>query len=437
MLRAEKKEDLRQDTEKFGSVGPLECLSCGSYQRSLNYGASFNQINMLSGDYLHYQGFQGQGMVIAVLDAGFYKVDSLPAFDSLRTNNQILGTYDFVQGNTSVYEDHNHGMNVLSTMGGYLDGQIIGTAPKASYWLLRSEDAAFEYLAEEDNWVAAAEFADSVGADIINSSLGYTTFDDPLENHTYNDMNGNTTIITKGANIAASKGILVVNSAGNSGSSSWNYIGAPADGDSVLAIGAVDVNSQHASFSSKGPSFDGRVKPNVAAQGQATIVASTSGGIQAGNGTSFSSPIMAGMAACLWQAHPSLTNMQIFNIILESAHLYSNPDTLLGFGIPDFALANLIASGVDIKTLDKEQFKDAFPNPFNNSFEFTFFSPVEQEIMVEIIDMTGRMIYKENKTIRKNDYYRLAMNGAGLSGGIYILNVTTAFNRYTQKLIKE
>lgn len=437
-LKTAKKEELAQPTEKFGWLAFSEKAACpDANQQALNYGLSFNQINMIVGDYLHDKGYKGEGMVIAVLDAGFYNVDTLPAFDSLWANNQILGTRDFVTGDATVFEDHPHGMNVLSIMGGYLEGQLIGTAPKASYWLLRSEDAAAEYITEEDNWVAAAEFADSVGADIINSSLGYTTFNDPSQNHTYTDMDGNTTIVTIGADYAASKGILVVNSAGNSGSSPWNYIGAPADGDSVLAVGAVDDNTAYASFSSKGPSYDGRVKPNVAAQGKATIVASTAGGIQSGSGTSFSSPVMAGMAACLWQAHPSHNNMQIFNAIQQSAHQYSDPDTLLGYGIPNFALASLISSGIDVEKLAEEQMLNAYPNPFNNSIEFIYFSPAKQDITIEIFDVAGRKVYDDIKSLRKNDYCLLKLDGLHtFRQGIYILSVSSTSGRFTQKLIK-
>ncbi|MEK6615465.1 MAG: S8 family serine peptidase, partial [Bacteroidota bacterium] len=239
---------------------------------SYNYGPSFNQINMIGGVCLHTQGFHGEGMVIAIMDAGFYKADSLSVFDSLRLNNQILGTWDFVDNDTMVYDVHPHGSYVLSTMGGNLPGMIVGTAPKANYYLLRTEQGATEYIIEEDNWVSAAEFADSAGADVFTTSLGYTDFDDSTQNHTYADMDGNTARISIATDMAVSKGIFAVCSAGNSGNSPWNFIGAPADADSVLAIGAVDSLGNYASFSSNGPTADGRVKPNVAAQGQAAVV---------------------------------------------------------------------------------------------------------------------------------------------------------------------
>ena len=258
-----------------------------------SYGPSYNQIHMLKGDSLHKMGYRGEGKVIAILDAGFYNVDTLRTFDSLIANNQILGTKDFVYPGNNVYKAYHHGMEVLSCIGGNIPGEIIGTAPKAKFWLLRSEDVNSENIIEEYNWVSAAEFADSVGADIINSSLGYTRFDDTLQNHTCFDMNGNSTPVTKGANLAFSKGMIVVNSAGNSGGNTWKCVSSPADGFNVLAIAAVDSNGLRASFSSTGEATH-RVKPNVAALGKDAVVSSINGTIIYASGTSFSSPIIAG-----------------------------------------------------------------------------------------------------------------------------------------------
>ena len=317
-----------------------------NFQKStdnLNYGESYNQINMLNGTELHNNGFQGQGMTIAVLDAGFYRVDDLEAFDSLWNNNQILGTRDIVLPGNDVCGswNHTHGMKVLSCIGGYLDGELIGTAPKANFYLIRTEDADAEYLMEEYFWAAGAEYADSLGVDIINSSLGYTTFDNPAENHQYTDLDGNTTVITIAADLAASKGILVVNSAGNSGADEWHYIGAPADADSILTVGAVDSWGDYASFSSVGPTADGRVKPEVVAQGESAIVASTEGGITYASGTSFSSPITAGMAACIWGANRGYSNMEIYQAIIQSSSIYNSPTDELGYGIPNYWQAHL------------------------------------------------------------------------------------------------
>ena len=263
----------------------------------LPYGNSFNQINMLGGVDLHDDGFLGNNIIIAVFDAGFTSVNTLPIFENLWTNNQILDMYDFVDNDSDVFGGSSHGTMVLSTMGGYMVDSLIGTAPLASYMLFRTEDSNSETLIEEDNWAAAAEYADSAGVDIINSSLGYTIlYDDSLNSHSYIDMDGNSTIITNAADLAASRGILVINSAGNSGNNDWHYIGAPADGDSVLAVGAVNSIGEIASFSSRGPSYDGRIKPNVCAQGVLAVVADLDSTIRVANGTSFSAPIISGLA---------------------------------------------------------------------------------------------------------------------------------------------
>ena len=324
--------------ESMSEIPVTEPIKGTTSGESYDYGSAFNQINMLNGIPLHDLGFDGEGMTIAVLDAGFINADILSAFDSLWLNNKILGYKDFADPlNPDIFGSHSHGTSVLSTMGANLPNQMVGTAPQASYWLLRCEYAPTEYIIEEINWASAAEFADSVGADIINSSLGYTLFDDPSQNHTYQDMDGNTAPGTKAADMAASKGILVVNSAGNDGSNSWTYIGAPADGDSVFSIGAVTASGNYASFSSIGPTYDGRIKPNVVAQGSgSTIISAYSGSVTTGSGTSFSSPITAGMVACLWQAHPDKKNTEIMAAIEQSATLADNPTAQLGYGIPDY-----------------------------------------------------------------------------------------------------
>ena len=343
-----------------------------------DYGDAYNQLEMLGGNRLHKKGYTGEGMTIAVIDAGFYKVDELAVFSDLQ--NQILSTYDFVDGNSNVYDDHTHGMMVLSTMGG--KGEMTGTAPEANYILLRTEDVFSENLIEEYMWVCAAEYADSAGADIINSSLGYTTFDDALQNHTYEDMDGETAPISIGAGIACSKGIIVVNSAGNSGNSIWHYIGAPADNVEVLTVGAVDENEEFASFSSYGPNADGAVKPNVVAQGKNTVIISSSDTVRTGNGTSFSSPITAGMVACLWGANPDKSIIEIKDAIYKSADRYLLPDTQFGYGIPDYFEAFM-------------SFFDDFDfEIFDNDFYFT--SNKEVEVNYAIYTIDGKYISKGN-----------------------------------------
>ena len=359
----------------------------------LEYGPSFNQINMLGGVDLHNLGFFGSDMTIAVFDAGFFGVQTLPIFQSLWDNNQIIDMYDFVDNDNDVFGGSTHGTMVLSTMAGDMADSLIGVAPEANYMLFRTEDSASETLIEEDNWAAAAEYADSVGVHIINSSLGYTIlYDDTLNSHSYTDMDGNSTIITVAADLAASKGILVVNSAGNSGNNDWYYIGAPADGDSVLAIGAVNNAGEIASFSSRGPSYDGRVKPNVCAQGVNTIVADMDSTIRVANGTSFSSPLIAGLSACLWGALESnsinLTSMEVFKLIEQSSHLFQNPNDSLGHGIPNFHEAYL--NGLDMISNENYLNLELFPNPVEN--KLIIYNDNALECNIDIFNVMGSCI---------------------------------------------
>lgn len=393
-------------------------------ERHIDYGDSEIQVKMLNLHYLHNLGYQGQNMVVAVLDAGFAGTDQIDAFADLRNEQRILGTYNFVDPGNTVYGFHSHGTSVLSTMASYVPGELIGTAPKASYYLLLTEEAAAENIIEEYNWVCGAEYADSAGADIINSSLGYTTFDGDNNNHSYQDMNGDNAIGTIGADIAASKGILVVNSAGNSGSNSWNYIGAPADGDSVLAVGAVGDDRQYAPFSSNGPSYDQRVKPNVSSHGWGTTYYTSTGALVQGSGTSFASPIMAGSAACLWQAmYEETSNMDLFSIIEQSAHQYLSPDTLLGHGIPDFAVGYKLLTGREVVDFIDDSLV-VYPVPSYESLKIDFFSTMNQELDLEIYNVVGQKLY--NKIV----YAREGINTWGietlpsLRAGYYVIHLS-------------
>lgn len=366
-------------------------LKTGSY----NYGYAATQISQIKGTQLHDKGFRGRNMVIAVLDGGFLDVPQQIVFDSLHNESRLLGTKDFVKSGGSVYTASGHGRMVLSCMAADDPGLMIGTAPKASYWLLRTEDVATESVLEEYNWVSGAEFADSVGADIINSSLGYTTFDDSIDSYTYADLNGKTAVSTRGAEIAASKGILVVNSAGNSGGTSFPWVGAPADGDSVLTVGAVDASGSRVSFSSVGPTYDGRIKPTVMAMGYLTTVANPSSGVLYGNGTSFSSPIIAGMSACLWEAHPKATNMQIIEAMKNTASMHNNPDNLMGWGIPDFTKADSVLSVItNVQHKINETFEwSLFPNPFNKYFTIKLANNRKKgRLVVSLYNLLGQQV---------------------------------------------
>jgi serine protease AprX len=311
-----------------------------------NYGTSFAQVHIHNGEFLHNIGLRGQGMVIGMLDAGYNNYLTVTSLDSVRAKGQILGVYDFVAHDSSVNEDYQHGMECFSAIAANLPGQFVGTAPKSNFYLFRTEDAATEYPVEEFNWVCGAERVDSLGGDVISSSLGYTTFDAPLtsQSHSYGDMNGNTTMAAIGADLAAKKGILVVSAVGNDGTNAWHYLSTPADADSVMAVGAVTATGAVASFSSYGPSSDGQVKPDVASVGAGTIIQFPNNAIGGGNGTSFACPNLAGLTTCLWQGFPEFNNMHIINAVRQAGSKASSPDDRLGYGIPDVkkALTNLL-----------------------------------------------------------------------------------------------
>ena len=295
------------------------------------YGPAITQIKMSHADRLHEAGFKGQGMTIAVIDAGFHNVDKIEAMKNIN----ILGTRDFVNPEADIYAESSHGMSVLSCMAMNQPNVMIGTAPEASYWLLRSEDEYSENLVEQDYWAAAIEFADSVGVDLVNTSLGYYSFDDPAKNYRYRDLNGHYALMSREAAKAADKGIVVVCSAGNSGSGSWKKITPPGYAENVITVGAVNKYGVLAPFSSVGNTADGRVKPDVVAVGLGSDVMGTDGNLRHANGTSFSSPIMCGMVACLWQACPELTAKEIIELVRRSGDRAVFPDNIYGYGIPD------------------------------------------------------------------------------------------------------
>jgi hypothetical protein len=396
------------------------------------YGPSVYQTSILNGQFLHNRNYKGLGMQIAVLDGGFLNVNKYAAFDSLWANNQILGTKDFVDPTEDFYSTNYHGMSVLSCMGGNVPGKLIGTATKASYWLIRSEDTDSEFLIEEDNWVAAAEFADSVGADIINSSLGYTQFDDAAMNHPYSEIDGKTTRVTRGANIAASRGMLVFASAGNEGNKTWKYLVAPSDGEKVIGVGAVNKDSIPASFTSYGPAYGGRIKPNVSAVGWNTYLQKSDGSFGYSNGTSFSSPVMAGMAASYWQSVSHVPAAEIKKTIEKFSHLYLNPDAQLGFGIPDFKKAWEFYFPLGISELNRNSRWMVYPNPItdiiilrNNGSDF------QGEISIEIYTLDGKLVQKwikpEANRIELRDIQFLPK-------GILLLKISSSKSSETIKL---
>lgn len=418
----------------------------GSSQTEYNYGSTASQIKMLNGNYLHAHDLTGEGQIIAVIDAGFPNVNTLEAFKRLRDHSQILGGYDFVERSTDFYTGHNHGTNVLSTIGGYLENEFVGSAPDASFYLFRTENAAIEVPLEETLWVEAAERADSLGTDVINTSLGYSTFDNPDYSYSYADMDGNTTFISRGAEIAANKGILVVNSAGNSGNNAWKFITAPADAASVITVGAVDVNENIASFSSFGPTVDYRIKPEILALGiNAAVINHTNGAITSSNGTSFSSPIMAGLIACLNQnksfSLKSLVgkerlNEKNFNEYLKeavyaSADRYENPTDQHGYGIPNFeiALNSYISSTASLKE-DFINNINVYPNPVATAFNVDGLEGVLKEYKIQIFDPLGKQVFQQKEVVLK------MKNISFLESGIYFVRISRENQYKTIKIIK-
>lgn len=386
------------------------------------YGNSANQIQMLNGHLLHQQEYTGTGMTIAVLDAGFPGVDVLEPFDRLNSNGLILGGYNYVAQSDNIYSGGTHGTLVLSTMGGYAEGQLVGTAPDAFYYLFVTEDPTSENPVEESYWVQAAEQADSLGVDVINTSLGYFHYDDPNYSHTFEEMDGQTTFITRGANIAFTRGLFCVASAGNSGNTTTPNIAAPADAFNTLTIGAVDLNENRMSFSSIGPTADGRIKPDVMAKGGAAANSNAQGVITTGNGTSFSSPITAGLVACLWQALPDLTNLELLQLIKSSADRYHNPDNQYGYGVPDFIMALQHGLGIGgpefilyqnpdytaVNLLFPENIPNADIRVFNNLGRLVLEKRVLAGEPVLSIEALSTGIY----------YYRLRANGVAQKGKI-------------------
>jgi len=394
-------------------------------QTDFAYGNSANQIQMLNGHLLHKQNYTGSGKIIAIMDAGYPGVNTAQPFQRLRDNNQILGGYDFVNRSESFYSGNSHGTLVLSSMGGYKENSMVGTAPDALYYLFQTEDGAAENPVEESYWVEAAEKADSLGVDVINTSLGYFDFDNTAYSHTYNDMDGKTAFMTRGAEIAFSRGMIVVVSAGNEGGTANPHIAVPADGISVLAVGAVTSTKTVANFSSIGPSFDGRVKPDVMAQGQAVVLSNPSGSIVTANGTSFSGPITAGMVACLWQAYPDKTNHEIKDLIVKSADRFSAPTNQYGYGIPDFSLA--LSNGVGVNDYFSSDVI-LYPNPTTELVNIIL-SSNDDKGTIRIYSILGKTILNQTvdknaksiclKTLSKGIYfYELNLNGISKTGKI-------------------
>lgn len=398
----------------------------------LNYGTSATQLNQINASYLHNLGYTGKNIHVAVLDAGFSNVNLNPGFDSLRLQGRLLGTKDFTELTPNIYGSDAHGSNVLSIMAGNLPNQYLGAAPHASYWLIRTEYAPSEYVSETDFWVSGIEFADSVGVDVANSSLGYTTFDDPVLNYTYANMNGTFSRASRAATMAVKKGILVCNSAGNDGNKTWHYIGVPADAADIVTVGAAESTGIPSTFTSYGPTSDNRQKPDISAMGTATAYINTSGGLSSGNGTSYSTPVMAGMFACFLQyAKANFNSFSIQTLIQsakQSANLYTNPTYRLGHGIPNFqtACAYLPAMIDVLKQTDNDI--RVFQNNASNLLIIN--TQNTGNLSATLYSISGLIRYKGTLSNKQ-----ASISTAGFASGIYILKVSGNGTTKTQKIV--
>jgi serine protease AprX len=408
----------------------------------LDYGRMQQQLALIGVDKLHQKGFHGENMLIGVLDAGFNRADELTYFKSLFDEKRIIDTHDFISREANVYDDDSHGLNVLSTIAAYQPGTMIGAAFKASFALYRTENVFMESPYEEVTWLLGAERADSAGVDVLSSSLGYNTFDDefdsPEYNYTYQDMDGKTTIISRAARIATRKGILVVNSAGNEGNKVWRYISAPADVDSVASIGATTLNKTITAFSSVGPNAAGQLKPDMAAVGSGTVVGNSTGTGSAttSNGTSFSAPQIAGLAAILWQAYPGLSAQQIIAALKKSGSQADNPDNFLGFGVPDGAIAaEIIDNDFTVLSTEPDILNSIIlsPNPVQQDLTLTFpASLIGKKTIMSLILQNGSVVWEKEIMLTSS----IPVQTTHLNTGLYLIKINVMNRSKTLKFIK-
>ena len=382
-----------------------------------DYGNSFSQVSLFNGHLMHQEGFRGDSMLIVVLDAGWAGMNVHPAFSQLFDNGQIIGTRDLSPFSNNVFTRHSHGTKVTALMACSVEMQLIGTAPHANYYLIRTEEPDSEQPIELDFWAQGAEIADSLGADVLTSSLGYSRFDDfPQGNLTYGQCDGVSNVASLNASIASHKGIVTCVSAGNDGSTDWHYLSVPSDAVDALCVGAVDIDTLVAPFSSRGPSADNRVKPDVVAVGWGTYTVDDNGGFAYGNGTSFSCPLLAGMAACLWQSLPQTSALDIIRIIRKSGHQYSGPDDEMGYGVPDFYQAYLNNKDVEnIKINGKSFSLSLFPNPCS---DYVYISNENSDIQhIKMYDLSGKCLYDS----AVSNASLLMIPTSHLSSGLYIV----------------
>jgi hypothetical protein len=399
-----------------------------------DYGKSIDHIKFHKGELLHKAGFCGEGMLICVLDAGWNGFDTICYFKPLYENEQILGTRDLIPGVNNVYIGHGHGTAVTSLLASTIEGKLIGTAPKANYYFIRSANPLHEQLVDEDFYAHAVEIADSLGADVVCASFGYANyFEYGWQNiFTPDDNNGKVSIASRSASVLAQKGVVLVNAAGNEGLEKWHYIIRPADAFDILSVGAIDKRGQAAPYTSYGPSSDGRVKPDVAALGQDNILVLSDGSILEENywsGTSAAAPIIAGLSACLWQALPQYSSLEIMDLIRKYGDRYNNPDDRTGYGIPNFYQCYLDhANSVPEKVVPEIV---VYPNPTTG--ELQVISYELQVNSIEVFDIYGRAVSTHYSLL--TTHYSIDI--AHLPNGIYFVKIATENNVFVEKIIKK
>lgn len=396
------------------------------------YGGAEDQVKQLNVDVLHDMGFDGTGVIIAVLDGGFEGAENTSCFDNMREEGRLLGTRDFVYGSNSVYTQSTHGTSCLSTMGAYDPNNMVGTAYKASYYLIHTEDGDSENIIEEYNWVSGAEYADSLGVDVCSTSLGYITFDMSQWDHPYQHYDGKTAPMSIGAEIAASRGMICMNAAGNEGDGNCT-LGIPADAEHIVTVGAVNAAGDRASFSSVGPTYDGRIKPDVMAMGEGTYVASGYGSwwpYYNGNGTSFATPVLAGAVACLRQARPYSSVQEICDALRACGNRAENPDSKYGYGIPDFSQA-LELLKVEEHAVAANEIINVYPNPSQGEVKVALKEGAKADVTV--YDITGRQLY--TYTFNGLNHTTLENYLNTLGTGVYFINAVSELGSQTVKLV--
>ncbi|GAA4840455.1 S8 family serine peptidase [Algivirga pacifica] len=357
------------------------------------YGASFTQNDMIGIPQMHQEGYTGKGICIAVFDNGFLRLDESSYFEHLN----IQGTYDIAEKEADVFDDGSHGLQVLSIIGAYKENDYIGGAYNADYYLFRTEVDAYESRMEELHWLKAAELSDSLGVDIINSSLEYFDFDDQRANYSADDLTGKTAWISFAANVASSKGILVVNSAGNQGSSSWQEITFPGEANLAFTVASVNRLGERAFSSSKGFYRDGNLKPDIAAMGEGTAVITANNSVGSNRGTSFSAPLITALAAGVWEKYPELTNLELMDLLRQSSSQYSSADTLLGYGIPSYLRITDIINAVDTPfSLDQLA---PYPNPTDGQIKIRTEQYIGETIKIFYYTLEGTYIGQEERKI--------------------------------------